>query len=145
MGKRILVPIDRSEQAQRALDTALDVFEGDDLVFLHVVEMGALDYAGSMLGGYDRSFEGEIEDLAEEQARQLLDRAVETARDHGMDARGEVRVGKPAPEIIEYAAENDVDYVVIGSHGYEEISRQWFGSVADRVVKGSPVSVMVVR
>jgi len=54
-------------------------------------------------------------------------------------------VGTPAAAIVEYAADHDVDHIVVGSHGRGGISRIVLGSVAESVVRNAPVPVTVVR
>ncbi len=56
-----------------------------------------------------------------------------------------VRVGDPAEEIIKYIEEQEIDLVIMGTHGRKGMNKILFGSVADRVVKNSPVAVMVVN
>ena len=57
----------------------------------------------------------------------------------------ETVVGRPARTIVDYAEQEDVDAVVIGSHGGEAVGRVLLGSVAETVVRRSPVPVTVVR
>jgi nucleotide-binding universal stress UspA family protein len=56
-----------------------------------------------------------------------------------------VVVGRPAREIVDYADENDIDHVVMGSHGRSGVSRIVLGSVAENVVRKSSVPVTVAR
>jgi len=56
-----------------------------------------------------------------------------------------VRYGNPAREICRYAAEQDADLVVIASHGRSGFQRVVLGSVAERVLRLSEVSVLVVK
>lgn len=145
MTKRILVPIDGSDQAREALETAIELFADDELIVFHVVNDESLDYVNSMIGGRDRSLDDQIEHSVEDQARDLVEGALELAREQGAEATGETGRGKPAPVIIEFAEENDIDHIVMGSHGHSKPTRRWFGSVADRVVKDAPVTVTAVR
>ncbi|MFB6177175.1 MAG: universal stress protein, partial [Halobaculum sp.] len=54
-------------------------------------------------------------------------------------------VGRPASAIVEYAETNEVDHLVLGSHGRTGVSRLLLGSNAEKVVRRSPVPVTVVR
>lgn len=62
-----------------------------------------------------------------------------------LNARGVVLLGDPADEILNTIDEEGVDLVVMGTHGRRGIDRVIFGSVAERVLKSSPVPVMTVR
>jgi len=53
--------------------------------------------------------------------------------------------GHPAEELDIYAGSQDIDLVVIGTHGRKGLDRLLIGSVADKVVRGSKVPVLVVR
>lgn len=54
-------------------------------------------------------------------------------------------VGDPSEEILRYVDENPVSMVVLGTHGRRGLEKAVFGSVADRVVKASPVPVLSVH
>lgn len=56
-----------------------------------------------------------------------------------------VKMGRPAETIIEYAYENDVDLIVMATHGRSGFRRWVYGSVADRVLRGANVPVLLVR
>jgi nucleotide-binding universal stress UspA family protein len=75
----------------------------------------------------------------------VLDEAEARAEEHGVPVHRETIVGVPSRAIVEWAEENEVDGVVIGSHGREGVSRVLLGSVAETVVRRSPVPVTVVR
>lgn len=62
-----------------------------------------------------------------------------------LDAEGKVVTGYPAEEILSIIKEEKCDMVVMGTHGRTGIDRILFGSVAEKVVKGSPAPVLTVR
>lgn len=146
MTQRILVPIDDSDQAKHALRSALEMFSGEEIVVLHVIDRRSFDYAESMLpGGFDRGHRNEIREGIEEQAQDLIDSTLETTAEHDNTVTTVIEKGNPARAISQYAMENDIDHIVIGSHGHSEPTRFWFGSVVDQVVKRAPMSVTIVR
>ena len=53
--------------------------------------------------------------------------------------------GDPAHEILDYVTSEDIDLVIMGTHGRKGLDRVFFGSVADRVVKMSPVPVLTIN
>lgn len=63
----------------------------------------------------------------------------------GLSAEGVVRVGEPAPAIVDVVREYGVAFVVMTTHGRSGLQRAVFGSVADRVLRESPAPVVVVR
>ena len=71
----------------------------------------------------------------------VADRAAE----RGVPAETAVERGVPHEAILEYAAENDADAIVMATHGRTGVERFLLGSVTERVVRRSPVPVLVVR
>ena len=63
----------------------------------------------------------------------------------GVEAQGQVLIGYAAEEILKRAAEEQVDMIVMGTHGRKGIDRILFGSVAEKVVKNSLIPVLTVR
>lgn len=142
MPTRVLVPLDGSELSMRALDYALDRWADAEITVLHVIDPLDVVYgaeAGGPAGGE------EWYGAAREAAEDLFDRACEEAAAAGVDLRTEIVVGSAGPAIVEYVTDHDVDHVVMGSHGRSGLSRLFLGSVAERVLRGAPTTVTVVR
>lgn len=62
-----------------------------------------------------------------------------------LPARGETAVGAPAPEIVAKARELEADLIVMSTHGRTGLGHAFLGSVAERVVRGAPCSVLTIR
>ena len=90
------------------------------------------------LPGYWADWYGEAEESAETMLEEVTDA-------YDATFATETVVGRPARTIVDYAEQEDVDAVVVGSNGREGISRILLGSVAETVVRRSPVLVTVVR
>ncbi|MFC5135975.1 MULTISPECIES: universal stress protein [Haloferacaceae] len=136
---RVLVAMDGSEVAERALRYALDVHGDAEIVVLHVT-----GEPSSMMGeatgmALSEDPEGEIRD----QAADVIDRAREIATEYDEEVDIEVAVGRPGKRIVERA--EDFDTVVVGTHDGTLVDRLLVGNVAQTVFRGSPVSVTVVR
>ncbi|WP_265109934.1 universal stress protein [Halosolutus halophilus] len=136
MPEHILVPVDGSEQAARALDYVLEEFPDATITLLHVFSDGPPEI--------HLEKRGEDYDDLRARRREMLDRLVDE-RAHGGTIETEVVVGRPSREIVRYADEHDIDRVVMGSHGRDGASRVLLGSVAETVVRRAPVPVTVVR
>lgn len=138
---RVLVPVDGSEHSERAIEHAIEQYGDDDVVLLNVldfVEAGYQAPPGGELPGYWSDWYEQAEDAAEELFEELRE-------EYGRRLETEVVVGRPARAIVEYAEDEDVDAIVMGSHGRDSVSRILLGSVAESVVRRSPVPVTVVR
>ncbi|MFB6112562.1 MAG: universal stress protein [Halodesulfurarchaeum sp.] len=138
--KQVLVPIDGSPQSSAALEYAAEEFSTDELILIHVIDPIEAGYsATATVPGYTE----EWYEHAQEEAEDLLEEARETL--DGEDVESVTEVGRPSRSIVEYAEENDVDHIVMGSHGRSGVTRILLGSVAEAVVRRSPVPVTVVR
>jgi nucleotide-binding universal stress UspA family protein len=144
MDEHVLVAIDDSAQATTALEHALETYPSARLTALHVIDPGDIYTATGLDPGqvtnYDR-----IRAAAEQRAETLLDRAREHAGETEADLDTEFRIGGAANAIVAYAEANDVDHIVIGSHGRSGASRILLGSVAETVARRSPVPITIVR
>jgi nucleotide-binding universal stress UspA family protein len=70
---------------------------------------------------------------------------VERGRSHGIAMRCLIWQGDPGESIVEAAVAEDVDLIVVGSHGRGRLDRLFIGSVSERVVRSAPVPVLVAR
>jgi nucleotide-binding universal stress UspA family protein len=66
------------------------------------------------------------------------------AAEHDVNVHEEVRVGAPHKVIADYAEDNDIDLVVMGSHGRSGVRRALLGSVTERVLRSTHRPVLVV-
>ncbi|AXG07674.1 universal stress protein [Haloplanus rubicundus] len=139
---RVLVPLDDSPLATRALEHALDEWSDAEVVVLHVVDPLDAIYESEVGGPIEaeRWYESEMEATED-----LFDRARARAAETDVSLRTATAVGNPGREIVRYVAANDVDHVVLGSHGRRGLERLVLGSVAERVLRRAEATVTVVR
>lgn len=135
--RRVLCPVDFSEHADVAADWARDLSDrfGAELHLLHVVAV--LD---PLIPPGAATFASELVREIQESARSRLD---EVAGGH--DAVTALREGAPFGEIVDYATEQDIDLIVMGTHGRTGISHLLIGSVAEKVVRRAPCAVLTIR
>jgi nucleotide-binding universal stress UspA family protein len=141
---RVLVPTDFSKFSEHALQYAVAFAEkfGAELHLLHVVQDLALLSPDAV---------GIAPPLAP--SLQQLSGAVESAFDrliqaHQLDRFGhrrELREGTPWSEIVRSAKENEVDLIVMGTHGHTGLAHILLGSVTDKVIRHSPCPVLTIR
>lgn len=139
---RVIVPMDGSKQSWTAFDHAVEMFGDGTLVCLRVIDPVQAGY------GVGTGAAAAADDWLESQneaAEEMFDDVREQAAQVGVDIETHVEIGRPARAIEEFAEEQEVDHIVIGSHGREGISRVLLGSVSEKVVRRSPVPVTVVR
>ena len=127
MFDRVLVPTDGSGPANAALEYAAEIAAREDLTVyvLHVVDPD--------------------DDLPATTVEDLLEAGRTWAADANAPIIDAVRTGAPSEAILEFAADHDVDAVVMGTRGRRGIGRLLLGSVTEAVVRDADVPVLVVR
>lgn len=137
--KRILAATDFGDASRRAIElaTALAGECGADLTLLHVCEVHGYSQTGPI--PYD------LLTPVAEQAQARLDELLGAVRETCPRARSRVKVGVAWEQILAVAAELRADLVVMGTHGRRGLSHALVGSVAEHVVRLSPVAVLTVR
>jgi nucleotide-binding universal stress UspA family protein len=143
--KRILVPTDFSEHSERAAAYAVELarrYQAEEVHCIHVSDIPAdlLATSAYYMTGPSEQF---IEQVRRE-GRKSLDAF---ARKHleGAPVRTAFLEGRPFVEIIRYARENQIDLIVISTHGRTGLKHALFGSVAEKVVRKAPCPVLVVK
>lgn len=137
-----MVAYDESSQAEAALQHAIETYPEAELTVVHVTDPREWVYVDDIGGGY---YSDEAFGRAQDSAKDLLAEAEAVAEDHGLEVETATETGRPADAIVEFAEANDIDHIVMGSHGRRGLSRFLLGSVAEAVVRRSPASVTIIR
>jgi nucleotide-binding universal stress UspA family protein len=142
--KTILVPTDFSDASSAALDYAKSLAGafGASIHLVHVME-DLLAHAWSA-EVYVASMPNLREEI-EKEARERLATMVTDEERRTLRVETALVAGNPFLEIIRYAKANDVDLIVMGTHGRGAIAHILLGSVAEKVVRKSPCPVLTVR
>lgn len=146
MLQKILVPLDGSELAERALGPALALAaagEGEVTLlrapWVHPVSVD--EYSA----GYEWFYPGQAqENTVDDSVAYLDDMARHWARE-GVEVHKKVVVGDPASVILDAAAMFEQELICMTTHGYSGLTRWMLGSVTERVLRAAPCAVMVVR
>lgn len=144
MTTQILVPLDGSPLAEQALACARTLGRGlpAELVLFRAVSIPpdtreVLDDAGLKAAALMEQLEAEANDYLRKVAGQL--------QDAGLSVRQVVRRGPAAEVLLDYAEQQDIQQIVMTTHGYTGISRWTHGSVAERVLQSARVPVLLMR
>ncbi|MCL0066146.1 universal stress protein [Dehalococcoidia bacterium] len=142
MYNKILVPLDGSELSESVLKHVKAIATGcsvPDVILLRVAELvRAADYYET---GED--WRRDTQEKAEAIATEYLSRVAVDLKQEGIVAKTTVVLGKAAEQILDYAKNNQVDLVIMSTHGRSGISRWLVGSVAERVVRRCVAPVFV--
>jgi nucleotide-binding universal stress UspA family protein len=137
MIKHIVVAIDFGEPAQAALSYAIGLAQkfGAKLTLLHVYGIPTVYYPDSVAWP--------LEDLAKA-AQATLDAEVAKVRASVPSAEGHTEVGDPRERILAFAKDSGADLLVLGTHGRRGLAHLVLGSVAEWVVRASPLPVLTI-
>lgn len=142
MAEHVLVPLDGSPLAERALRYTLESLPDATVTVLHVIDPIDSVYAAEM-GGLPIA--EDWYDAAQERTELIFEAARAVAAESDRRIETVSVVGRPPREILSYTDANAVDHVVMGSHGRKGLNRVFLGSVAEAVMRRSSVPVTVVR
>jgi len=167
MLSKILVPLDGSELAEAVLPYVEEICrrcEPIEIVLFQVVPLpsarpGAFfrspsdDLATTRLPESAADLETAQHPIYREQilagaraeVEAALARATQRLCEDGLAARVEMAFGRPAEEIIDFAEREGMDLIVMSTHGRSGLSRWILGSVADKVLHGTHLPILLVR
>jgi nucleotide-binding universal stress UspA family protein len=154
MYQKIMVPLDGSELAECVLPHVEAIGRGcqvEEVVFLSVVEPVYLP-VGTLSDGVDVFTEVEAERMrkgaeavSKSEAENYLAKVVSRVKLDKVKVQTQVINGNAAESLADYATSNNVDLIIIATHGRSGVSRWVWGSVADRVLRSACVPVLMVR
>ena len=135
---RVLLPLDGSPLAERVLTPALDMVQalGVELYLIRVVEPGS--FYG--FGHNDDAVEAELE-VAQTYLAEVRDRWLP----EGVPVHNHVAVGSATDVIVDYAKAQKIGLILLSSRGISGFDNWMFGSVAERLMKGAPCAILVIR
>lgn len=140
---KILVPTDFSESATYALPFAIDLAQkyGASLCIMHVVEpiVAPVDFAWGTYSYPD--IEKQLSGYVEETLHKLVADQIPA----GIKTEVANLHGKPWREIVSFARENDIDLIVLATHGLSGLSHALYGSTAEKVIRKAHCPVLTVR
>jgi len=142
--KNILVPVDFSKTSDKAVNYALFLAEkfGAKVTLFHAVVLLQQDVDEKE---HLKAYETIIEKKEEKRKKYLKSHADKGAR-LGVKIDSVLKRGiTPAETILDFIDGNKFDVIVIGTHGLSELMKWWLGSVAEKVVRYSPIPVITVH
>ena len=132
---KIVCPVDFSMPSDAALDLASKLAResGAKMYIVHVEDEASLVHPG-LLGGIPP-----VTWPARQRLNETLPTATEVLFEH------DLLLGDPATKIVDFAKEKEADLIVMGTHGSSGMVRLLMGSVAENVVRRSPVPVLTLK
>ena len=146
MFKRVLVPLDGSEFAEQALQPALTIAEkcGSEVIVLRVVVPDELVMVSPTLSAAYPKVVDEAAKRDWEEAEAYIESIRARWADAKVPLRTEVISGAPPERILDVAQADGADLIVMSTHGRAGLSRLVYGSVAEAVLRGGRVPVLLI-
>ena len=139
--KKVLVPIDFSDYSKSALKYAVNFSKlfNAEIILIYVVEPVIYPPDFSMGQIAMPSLNTEWDERAKDELDKLANSEISTS------VKTILKTGKPFVEIIETAKEENIDLIIIATHGHTGVEHILFGSTAEKVVRKAPCPVLTLR
>ena len=150
MYQKIMVPLDGSELAECVLPHVEAIAKGcsaGEVVLVRAVEPIQIQAVSDGFGAYTMSEEDvkKADAAAQDSARDYIEKVAGRIQLDQGRVKGQILNGKAADSLAEYATQNNIDLIVIATHGRSGVSRWVWGSVSDRLLRSACVPVLMVR
>jgi len=146
MFNKILVALDGSDHATKALGTAIEMAQRCDseMILFYALQVRSLRAEYEQV--VTKAARDAYREAGNQQKEDILSRAEKLARDQGVDRVSQLCIeGEPARSIIRAARENDIELIVVGTRGLTGLRELAMGSVAHNVTSAADCPVLVVR
>ena len=143
MYKKILIATDNSAYGKKAIKTGIAIAKmtGAKVCAVYVVASKGISLIPPRTASWEKSMREHL--MAEgEEATAFVKKAGD---EEGVEVEPVILEGDPGDEIAEFAENNEIDLIVMGTQGKTGIERFFIGSVAENVVRNSKQAVLVVR
>ena len=143
-----MVPLDGSKLAECVLphvEIIVKASDSPEVIFIRAVEPIIIPYGREM---------GEVDSLKRLEALEVHEKAeaeiylkeiASKFKKAGINTRAEVVLGKGAEALTDFANKNEIDLVIIATHGRSGVSRWVWGSTTDRLLRSIRVPILVIR
>jgi nucleotide-binding universal stress UspA family protein len=145
MYNKILVPLDGSELAECVLPHVESIAKGsntNNIIFIRVVEPVVLPVADGEY--FSSNVWTQIESQEKATAVNYLNDIVNRVQYEGINVEAKVILGRVAESIIDYAVKNDIDLIIIATHGRSGVNRWLRGSVANRILHAVRSPILII-
>lgn len=147
MFNKILCAYDGSDHAKKALESAKAICKentNSELHIIHTIKFEPLPH--NIYGEMGVTVaQSDYMELAKKHGEARLNEAVDSVKSSELKAHGVLFYGDPAATILEFATENDIDLIVMGSRGLSTFKELFLGSVSHKITQSAKCSVLIVK
>ena len=147
MFKNILVSVDGSKSSTNALEAAAELAasSGGKLHILHVVREMQVPLTPGLMDAYEK-LQRQRHDVLNSAGEQLINQMKRSVEAKGLDAvETDIGSGDPASAIVDHAARNKVDLIVMGSRGLGQVEGMLMGSVSRKVSNTAKTNCLIIK
>ncbi len=147
MFKNILVAIDGSKSSTNALEAAAELAasSGGKLHILHVVREMQVPLTPGLMDAYEK-LQRQRHDVLNSAGEQLINQMKRSVEAKGLDTvETDIGSGDPASAMVNYAARNKIDLIVIGSRGLGQVEGMLMGSVSRKVSNTTKTNCLIIK
>lgn len=141
--RKIMVATDGSEHVRKAIATAIEIAKLSEakLFAVYVISNDEFSMTYPKNAGLEKTFVNYFRNEGQEATAYVES----SGKAENVEVESVMLEGSPAHEIVNFAEGNDIDLIVMGTHGKNAIERFLLGSVTENVVRHSKKAVLVVR
>lgn len=141
--QNILLPVDFTEGSETATEHAIELAKSMGAKIHLVTVLQSVVYPTGIEIAHESliNLEKELEKNAEKNLKEISDRLLSL----GIENESHILMGKPSEQICEYAKKDNIDIVVIATHGSSGLEHFLFGSTTEKVIRGVRIPVLVVH
>jgi nucleotide-binding universal stress UspA family protein len=145
MYQKIMVPLDGSQVAECVI-THIETIAGKsdaNVELVTVIEPLEIPTRG-MIAISDDEIK-QIDAEGRKEAHKYLDQVSERLKQSGVNAGAVLLTGKAADSLVRYANNNDIDLIIMATHGRSGISKLFWGSVAEKILRATAIPVLLIK
>lgn len=145
----IMITLDGSSLAEKALEPGMEIAHllGGNVTLLQVdygAELGSLEI--SMLDLAEAGLSRHVQQqAADDHLENYMNRAAERYREEGLSIETVIMEGTPARSIVDFAEAQEIDLIVMTTHGRTGLKRWVYGSVTEKVMRSTNAAMLIIR
>lgn len=145
--RQLMIATDGSKCSQNAVLKGMELAKSMNAKVYSLYVLDTSTYVPSLLkkSAHLGSKWDVIEEMLRKEGNDAIQYAKKIAEDLGINCEGVLVEGDAAHEILEFAKQSNIDMIIMGTLGRGGLDRFLLGSVADKVVRHSKISVLVVK
>jgi len=146
MYQHVMVPLDGSELAECVLPHVEAVATGCNVAKVTLVRVvPPLKLYGGAESHISLEERRRLETDSMQVATSYLNERAQQLENRGVQVESEVLFGNVLDQLVDFVAKNEVDLIVLATHGRSGVSRLFLGSIADRLLRSAPVPILMIR